>query len=77
MIEHINIWLAMERVAASRGMSCSGLAKYCGLNATTFNKSKRFMNNGKPRWLSTFTVAKVLNSLNMSVRDFAEYFPED
>lgn len=76
MVGHIEVWNALEKLAAANNMSCSGLALHCGLNATTFNKSKRWMTNGKPRWVSTATLAKVLNALNLTVRDFAEYFPE-
>lgn len=76
-IEHSTIWDAVESMARARNMSCSALARFCGLDATTFNKSKRWTNNGKPRWISTATLAKILNSTGTSVRQFAEFFPED
>ena len=57
---HAGTWSAIDKLAARMGMSCSGLAKACGLDATTFNKSKRWTRDGKPRWLSMNTLAKVL-----------------
>ncbi len=40
------IWLAIERFASEHNMSCSGLARSSGLDPTTFNKSKRWLNSG-------------------------------
>lgn len=77
MLDRDKVWDVLEQVAAKHNMSCSGLALYCGLNSTTFNKSKRRMSNGKPRWPSTCTIAKVLNTLGMSIKQFAEMFPDE
>ena len=41
MLKHSEIWAAIDGLAARHGMSASGLAKRAGLDATTFNKSKR------------------------------------
>jgi phage repressor protein C with HTH and peptisase S24 domain len=47
-------------LAAKHGLSTSGLALRGGLDATTFGKSKRISPDGKPRWPSTETIAKIL-----------------
>ncbi|MBQ4130621.1 MAG: helix-turn-helix transcriptional regulator [Alphaproteobacteria bacterium] len=68
---HKTIWRAIERLAQSQGLSCSGLAKLSGLDSTTFNKSKQFSADGKPRWPSCATVAKIISATKISVVDFA------
>ena len=60
MLKHADIWRAVDRLAAKYGMSASGLARRSGLDPTTFNKSKRVTKDGKQRWPSTESVAKVL-----------------
>ena len=75
LITHGQTWKALDNLAAANNMSASGLAVRCGLNATTFNKSKRVFSDGKPRWPSLCTIAKVLNTLHMSVSDFGSFFP--
>jgi len=52
-------------------MSASGLARAAGLDATSFNKSKRATPNGKPRWPTTESVAKCLDATRTSLDDFA------
>ncbi|HEY4076117.1 MAG TPA: helix-turn-helix transcriptional regulator [Rhizomicrobium sp.] len=51
-------------------MSPSGLAKIAGLDPTTFNKSKRGTANGKLRWPSTESLAKVLSATGATLDDF-------
>jgi phage repressor protein C with HTH and peptisase S24 domain len=41
-------------------MTASGLARKAGLDATSFNKSKRTSPEGRDRWPSTESIAKVL-----------------
>ena len=77
MITNLQTWRAFDKLALSRNISVSGLARLSGLDATTFNKSKRVFPSGKPRWPSMCTVAKVLNSLNMSLSEFARLFQDD
>ena len=60
MLTHAQIWYAIDQLAARKGFSTSGLARRAGLDPTTFNKSKRFSGEGKERWPSTESVAKVL-----------------
>ncbi len=77
MSNHDKFWYAIEMMAASNHMTCSGLARFSGLNATTFNKSKRFTADGKERWLSAGTIEKVLSATGISIRQFASYFPTE
>jgi len=70
MFSHADIWAAIDRLAEANGLSASGLAKRAGLDATTFNKSKRVMLDGRERWPSTESVAKVLNATGTSFGEF-------
>jgi phage repressor protein C with HTH and peptisase S24 domain len=70
MLTHSQIWRAIDALAARHGMSPSGLAKLAGLDPTTFNKSKRGAANGKLRWPSTESLAKVLAATGASLEDF-------
>ena len=60
MLTHPALWAAIDRLAQRHGLSVSGLAKRAGLDPTTFNPSKRTGRDGKPRWPSTESLAKVL-----------------
>lgn len=71
MFTHSEIWKAIDKLAKTVSTSPSGLAKSAGLDPTSFNKSKRFGANGKARWPSTESVAKILNVAGMSFEDFA------
>jgi phage repressor protein C with HTH and peptisase S24 domain len=70
MFSHTDIWAAIDRLAEANGLSASGLAKRAGLDATTFNKSKRIMLDGRERWPSTESLAKVLNATGTSFAEF-------
>jgi phage repressor protein C with HTH and peptisase S24 domain len=70
MLTHKQIWTAIDALAARNGLSPSGLAKLAGLDPTTFNKSKRGAANGKLRWPSTESLAKILAATGASLDDF-------
>ena len=70
MMKHEDIWRAIDTLAAENGLSASGLAKRSGLDPTTFNVSKRRMPDGRNRWPSTESVAKVLNATGASLEAF-------
>lgn len=70
MLTHENIWRAIDRLAATFGYSASGLAKQAGLDATSFNKSKRFNSEGKPRWPSTESISRILHATGATMSDF-------
>ena len=72
--EHLKLWDLIDKVAYVNKMSVSALAKKAGLDATTFNKSKRFYPSGQPRWPSTESIFKVIESLGITWKDFFEYF---
>lgn len=52
------------------GLTPSGLARRAGLNATSFNKSKRRGLDGRPRWPSTESIARVLDATGLGVPAF-------
>ncbi len=76
MLTHLQIWRALDALAARHNMSPSGLAKLAGLDPTTFNKSKRGAATGKLRWPSTESIAKVLGATGASLEDFVALVTE-
>ena len=70
-MKHEDIWRALDTLAAENGLSASGLARRSGLDPTTFNRSKRRMPDGRNRWPSTESVAKVLDATGASLDAFA------
>lgn len=70
MLQHAEIWRAIDRLANHRGMSPSGLAKRAGLDPTTFNKSKRITKDGKFRWPSTESISKILQASGATLGEF-------
>ncbi len=70
-MKHEEIWRALDALAAEAGMSPSGLARRAGLDATTFNPSKRRMPDGRARWPSTESLSKALDAAGASLETFA------
>ena len=70
MLSHDQIWTAIDRLAERHGFSASGLARRAGLDATSFNRSKRIGPDGRKRWPSTESVSKVLAATGASLDDF-------
>lgn len=70
MIKHADIWRGIDRLAAKHGLSASGLARRAGLDPTSFNKSKRASREGKPRWPTTESIAKILSVTGESIEAF-------
>jgi len=72
-LTHAQIWSAVDALARRFNLSASGLAKLAGLDATSFNKSKRISgdNPPRPRWPSTESVAKILAATGISFTEFA------
>jgi phage repressor protein C with HTH and peptisase S24 domain len=54
-------------------MTPSGLARKAGLDATTFNKSKRQTPDGRQRWPSTESIAKILEATGAGVDEFMAF----
>lgn len=69
-MKHDEIWRALDTLAAENGLSASGLARRAGLDPTTFNPSKRRMPDGRARWPSTESLAKVLNATGATLDAF-------
>lgn len=72
MLTHQKIWEAIDQLARDNSLSASGLAKKAGLDPTSFNKSKRRAADGKLRWPSTESLAKILSATKTSMREFIE-----
>lgn len=71
---HVALWNAINQIAEKNGLSCSGLAILCGLDATTFNISKRKSSCGQPRWVSGDTLAKILLATHLTPIQFARIY---
>lgn len=71
-MKHRIVWNAITRLAQENNLSCSGLAKLSGLDATTFNKSKQFFSDGTQRWPSCSTISKILAATHTGIEEFAE-----
>lgn len=67
------VWSAVDNLAKSLGLSPSGLAKKSGLDATTFNKSKRIRPDGKNRWPSLESLNKIFEYCNICFEDFYKF----
>ncbi|MFQ5468035.1 MAG: helix-turn-helix transcriptional regulator, partial [Kiloniellaceae bacterium] len=72
MLRHADVWRAIDRIAAKYGTSPSGLARRAGMDPTTFNKSKRIAKDGKQRWPSTESIAKVLAATGATMAEFVD-----
>lgn len=72
MWNHASVWGAIDALAARHGLSPSGLAKKAGLDATAFNPSKRHGSDGRPRWPSTESIAKILAATGEPLQSFVD-----
>ena len=72
MITHRTIWAAIDGIAERYTLTPSGLARAAGLDATTFNKSKRFTANGRERWPNTESIAKILEATGADFDEFVK-----
>ena len=70
MLTHKDIWQTIDTMANNNKITPSRMALNCGLDSTTFNKSKRMDAHGKQRWPSSETITKVLNHHNISMTEF-------
>ena len=74
---HDDVWNAIDALAASRSMSVSRLARNAGLDPTTFNRSKRVSVDGRLRWPSTESIAKVLAVTGVALEDMIALGADD
>jgi phage repressor protein C with HTH and peptisase S24 domain len=70
MLSHERVWAAIDALAERYSLSASGLAKRSGLDSTAFNKSKRQSVDGRPRWPSTESLAKIIEATDSSLDEF-------
>jgi phage repressor protein C with HTH and peptisase S24 domain len=70
VLSHARIWSAIDRLAEDNELSASALARRAGLDPTTFNKSKRKSADGRPRWPSTESIAKILEATGTDIARF-------
>jgi len=76
-LSHAKLWKALDALARREGLSPSGLALRAGLDATSFNPSKRFgppsgSGDPRPRWPSTESLTRILEVTRISLGDFAD-----
>lgn len=69
MLSHERVWAAIDALAERHSLSASGLAKRAGLDSTAFNKSKRQSADGRPRWPSTESLAKIIEATQSSLEE--------
>ena len=77
MLKHDDVWRAIDSLARQYNLSPSGLARQAGLDPTTFNKSKRVTSQGKKRWPSTESIAKILAATGASLAEFVNIIGEE
>jgi phage repressor protein C with HTH and peptisase S24 domain len=70
VLSHDRVWAAIDALAERYSLSASGLAKRAGLDSTAFNKSKRLSSDGRPRWPSTESLAKIIEATGASLDEF-------
>jgi len=72
MFNHKQVWSAIDTIAERYGFSASGLAKKSGLDPTSFNPSKRHGPDGRPRWPTMESIARVLDASGASIEEFTD-----
>lgn len=70
MLSHASVWAAIDALADRYSLSTSGLARRAGLDSTAFNKSKRLSSDGRPRWPSTESLAKIIKATGATLDEF-------
>ncbi|MFM9941069.1 MAG: helix-turn-helix domain-containing protein [Hyphomicrobiaceae bacterium] len=70
------VWARLDALAQDRAITVSALAKRAGLDPTSFNKSKRVRRDGLPRWPTMSSIARVLDALDMTLVEFADWSPD-
>lgn len=70
MFSHEACGRPLMPLAERHSLSASGLARRAGLDPTTFNKSKRYASDGRARWPSTESLAKVMEATGSTFDEF-------
>ena len=76
MPSHERVWAAIDALAARYSLSASGLARRAGLDSTAFNRSKRMSTDGRPRWPSTESLAKIIEATGSSLDELVALIEE-
>lgn len=76
-LTHANVWSAIDALAKRYNLSTSALAKSAGLDATSFNRSKRMTAKGRPRWPTTESISKVLQATGADLEEFVRLLSAD
>ncbi|MFD0988233.1 S24 family peptidase [Methyloligella solikamskensis] len=76
-LTHANVWSAIDALAQRYNLSTSALAKSAGLDATSFNRSKRTTAEGRPRWPTTESISKVLQATGAGLDEFVQLLCDD
>ena len=73
-LSHAKLWKAVDNLARREGLTASGLARRAGLDATSFNPSKRHGPGDppRPRWPSTESLTRILEATGVSLGEFAD-----
>ena len=74
---HDELWVAIKNLAADMNISCSRLAKISGLDPTTFNQRRHKSKYGQDRWISTYTLSRVMDAAGLTLAEFAQFLPSD
>lgn len=72
-LSHGEIWRAIDALAERFDMTPSAMARMAGLDPTSFNRSKRgsIEADGRARWPSTESLAKLLEATGVNFSEFA------
>lgn len=72
-LSHGEIWRAIDALAERFDMTPSAMARMAGLDPTSFNRSKRgsVAVDGRARWPSTESLAKLLEATGVNFSEFA------
>ena len=76
MLKHQDVWRAIDRLATEHKFSAPGRAGRGGLDRTPSKKTKRQTREGRLRWPSTESVAKILTATGASLGEFVSYINE-
>ena len=73
---HSNVWRAIDTLASRNGLSLPELARSAGLDRRTFAPCRR-SRDGRPRWPTTESIARVLQATDCSMSQFSTLLREE
>ena len=72
-----DVWRGIDRLAHEIGVTPSRLARMAGLDQAVFSTGRRTNPDGRLRWPSMDSLAKVLKVADISVGDFVDFMYAD